>query len=84
LGSFAAQYGRALERAGNNAEAIRWYQQAADQGNAAAQYSLGLMHEKGRGGLAKDDAEAIRWYKKAADQGNAAAQFKLTSLGRAE
>jgi TIR domain len=40
LGSFTAQYGRALERAGNNAEAIRWYQQAADQGNAAAQFKL--------------------------------------------
>jgi hypothetical protein len=40
LGSFAAQYGRALERAGNNAESIRWYQKAADQGNAAAQFKL--------------------------------------------
>ena len=50
--------------------------QAAEQGNAAAQFSLGLMYADGEG-VPKDDAEAVRWYRLAAEQGNAAAQFSL-------
>jgi hypothetical protein len=33
----------------NDAEAVRWYRRAADQGLANAQLALGLMYAKGRG-----------------------------------
>ena len=48
----------------------------AAQGDADAQYNLGVMYDEGRG-VAKDDAEAVRWYRKAADQGMASAQYNL-------
>ena len=59
------------------AQAVYWYRKAADQGNAAAQNSLGFMYVNGRGGLAQDDVQAVYWYRKAADQGNAEAQTNL-------
>ena len=46
------------------------------QGDATAQFNLGVMHADGRGVL-KDEAEAVRWYRLAADQGHAGAQFNL-------
>jgi TPR repeat protein len=60
-----------------DAEAVRWYRKAAEQGNAAGQTNLGWMYAEGRGGLAKDDGEAVRWYRKAAEQGDPEARSKL-------
>ena len=48
----------------------------ADQGDATAQYNLGLMYANGTG-VAKDEAEAVKWFRKAADQGIARAQHNL-------
>ncbi len=33
----------------NDAEAARWYRLAAEQGNAKAQYNLGIMYVNGEG-----------------------------------
>ena len=41
---------------------------AAEQGDAEAQYNLGVMYANGDG-LPEDDAEAVRWYRMAAEQG---------------
>ena len=49
-------------------EAAHLYKLAADQGEASAQYHLGVFYSTGRGGLAKDDREAARLYKLAADR----------------
>ena len=49
---------------------------SAEQGDADAQYNLGIMYVTGRG-VPQDDAEAVRWYLLAADQGHAVAQFNL-------
>jgi len=49
---------------------------AAERGNAAAQYNLGVMYEDGRG-VTRDDAQAAAWYRKAADQGDAVAKDNL-------
>jgi TPR repeat protein len=57
-------------------EAVKWYRKAAEQGDATAQYSLGLMYYNGKG-VPKDDVEAVKWYRKAAEQGDATAQFYL-------
>ena len=60
----------------NYVEAVKWYRLAADQGDAAAQTSLGAKYQKGRG-VPQSDAEALRWFRKAADQGDGGAQFNL-------
>lgn len=50
---------------GNNAEAINWYLKAANQGDAYAQFRVGLFYI-----FAKHDySEAIRVLRKSADQG---------------
>ena len=49
---------------------------AAEQGNADAQYSLGVMYDDGRG-VPQDGAEAVKWYRLAAEQGYSLAQFNL-------
>ncbi|MEX4489508.1 sel1 repeat family protein [Haemophilus influenzae] len=48
----------------------------AEQGNADAQFNLGLMYEEGRG-VKQDDFEAVKWFRKAAEQGDETAQFNL-------
>ena len=48
----------------------------AEQGNAEAQFSLGVAYDTGQG-VAQDSAEALRWYRLAADQGPTEAQFNL-------
>ena len=48
----------------------------AEQGNAEAQFSLGVAYDTGQG-VAQDSAEAARWYRLAADHGHAEAQFNL-------
>jgi TPR repeat protein len=60
----------------DDAEAVKWYRLAGEQGNASAQTNLGFMYDKGYG-VPKDDAEAVRWYRLAAEQGYASAQFNL-------
>jgi TPR repeat protein len=60
----------------NDAEAVRWYRLAAEQGYAPAQSNLGLMYANGDG-VSEDDVEAVRWYRLAAEQGNAPAQYNL-------
>lgn len=57
-------------------ETFEQAKKAAEQGDAIAQYNLGLHYVDGRG-VAKSDAEAVKWYRKAADQGNADGQFEL-------
>ncbi len=48
----------------------------ANQGNAKAQYDLGLMYELGMG-VKKDLNHAFVWYQKSADQDYAKAQYNL-------
>ncbi|MDT4846922.1 Sel1 repeat protein [compost metagenome] len=48
-------------------------QPLAEQGNAYAQYQLGLRYHSGSE-TPKDDGEAARWYRRAAEQGAAEAQ----------
>ena len=50
----------------------------ANEGDACAQYNLGLMYEYGRGVEFYEEAEeAVEWYQKAAEQGLADAQCDL-------
>ena len=60
----------------DDAEAVRWYRLAAEQGLASAQLNLGVMYANGEGVL-KDNAEAARWFRQAAEQGLTEAQYNL-------
>ena len=64
-------------------EAAKWYRKAAEQylkaaeqGNAEAQYSLGVCYLLGNG-VGIDRELAFEWFLKAAEQGNASAQYQL-------
>ncbi|MNY77232.1 Sel1 repeat protein [compost metagenome] len=52
---------------------------AAEQGNANAQFNLGLRYASGVG-VAKDLHKAAYWYRQAASQGHQAARKKLEAL----
>ena len=60
----------------NDAEAVRWWHKAAEQGLAGAQFNLGSMYDNGEA-VPEDNAEAMRWYHKAAEQRHAGAQSNL-------
>ena len=63
----------------NYSEAFKFCSVAAEQGNASAQYNLGLMYADGLG-VKQDYFKAVEWYQKAADQGQSDAQFNLGLL----
>jgi len=60
-------------------EDVKRLRKAAEQGDAFAQFNLGLQYEADWG-ITKNEAEAVKWYRKAAEQGNAAAQFGLGTM----
>ena len=62
--------------AGDYETAISEWKPLAEQGNASAQFNLGVMYKRGIGVL-QDYKEAVKWYTKAAEQGNANAQGNL-------
>ncbi|HIE65463.1 MAG: tetratricopeptide repeat protein [Nitrospira sp.] len=53
--------------------------QAAENGDAEAQYRLGLMYLNGEG-VSQDLRQAAKWYRKSAENGNPDAQFGLGVL----
>jgi TPR repeat protein len=55
------------------------YFKAAEQGDAVAQYNLGVLYHEGHG-VPQDDTQALAWWRKAAEQGDAAAQHNLGRL----
>ena len=57
-------------------KAVEWYEKAAAQGNAGAQYNLGVSYYNGQG-VGKDEKKAVEWYEKAAAQSDADAQYAL-------
>ena len=75
------------------AELLKWYRLAADQNNAFAQNSLGLMYEKGEG-VPQDIVRAHMWFNLSGAQGHGAGPEKSrpgrglndqgTDRGRAE
>ena len=68
--------GVAAYKAGDYATALAEWKPLAEQGDASAQYNLGLMYANGTG-VIEDDKEAAKWFRLAAEQGHAAAQYGL-------
>ena len=50
--------------------------QAAEQENAEAQYTLGVMYATGRG-VVEDERQTVEWFRRAAEQGHDYAQCNL-------
>lgn len=57
-------------------QSVERFREAAEQGLGDAQFSLGLMYEKGRG-VPQGYAQAAAWYRKATEQGHVDAQCHL-------
>jgi TPR repeat protein len=68
----------AYER-GDYAEAMRLLWPLAEQGDATAQFNLGLMYNDGQG-VPQDYAEAVRWHRLSAAQGHVGAQNNLGKM----
>jgi localization factor PodJL len=60
----------------NLPDAVRFLTQAAEKGQAVAQYRLGTLYERGQG-VPADGAKAAHWYEMAANQGNRKAMHNL-------
>ena len=69
-----AAYGR-----GEYANALREFRPLASQGDASAQFALGVMYRTGQG-VVQDYAEAAKWYRMAAEQGHSEAQVGLGGM----
>jgi len=68
---------RALEgQQVNLPDAVKFLTQAAEKGQAVAQYRLGTLYERGQG-VAADPAKAVHWYELSANQGNRKAMHNL-------
>lgn len=65
------RYEYGLGVAENKTEAFRFYEQAAEKNNAAAQYKLGQLYEN------ENPKDAFNFYKQAAENKHAMARFKL-------
>lgn len=61
-------------------EAAKWYAAAADQGDAPAAYSLGVLYETGLGSNAPDLERATEWHQLAARLGFRASEESLATL----
>ncbi|HKB96025.1 MAG TPA: hypothetical protein VKB94_04195 [Rhizomicrobium sp.] len=60
----------------NLQDAVKFLTQAAEKGQAVAQYRLGTLYERGQG-VPADTAKAVHWYEMAANQGNRKAMHNL-------
>ncbi len=60
----------------NLPDAVKFLSEAAEKGQAVAQYRLGTLYERGQG-VTADPAKAAHWYEMAANQGNRKAMHNL-------
>jgi uncharacterized protein len=66
----------AAAQRGDYSTALRLRRSLSEQGDAQAQFRLGIMYATGTG-VAQDRVEAVKWYRKAAEQGYPLAQLLL-------
>jgi len=77
----AAMYalGVESEEESGDAEAVRWYELAAERGHAESMQRLGDMYAQGRG-VPRDYVAAAAWYRRAVDHNSTAAVSSLATL----
>jgi len=66
-------------RTGDHTRALEGWRALADEGNALAQYNVGLLHYLGHG-TARSYAQALIWFHAAARQGLAASYLRLGGM----
>uniref|UniRef100_UPI003567E3EB tetratricopeptide repeat protein n=1 Tax=Sneathiella sp. TaxID=1964365 RepID=UPI003567E3EB len=71
--------GAEAAKKGDFATALREWKPLAEQGDADAQYNLGVMYYNGTG-VPQDYKQAVKWYTAAAEQGFANAQHNLALM----
>lgn len=78
FGAASADFKKGMEaaRKGDFPTALQEWTPLAEQGDAAAQYFLGVMHLNGQG-VAQDNEAAARLFRLSAEQGNANAQYNM-------
>ena len=64
---------------GDFTAALREWRPLAEEGDARAQYYLGIMYTNGEG-VPEDDRQAAYWFQKSARQGNSQSQYHLGIL----
>ena len=64
---------------GDYATALRLWRPLAEQGDAIAQFALGIVYANGQG-VPQDYAAAVLWFRMAAKQGDDRAQFNLGTM----
>jgi SH3-like domain-containing protein len=71
-------YNQALDAYNNNdyETALPIWRRLADEGNADAQYALGVAYLKGEG-VSRDLNESMKWFEQAGNSGNVQAMFNL-------
>ena len=73
------QKGHIVYKSGDYKTALQDWEPLAEQGDASAQYNLGLIYDTGTGVL-QDYKTAAKWYEFSAKQGNPDAQFNLGEM----
>lgn len=63
-----------------NIEALKWFQRAAEAGNAESQNILGVVYQRGDWGTKTDPQLAIQWFERAAKQGDHNALMNLGEI----
>ena len=71
--------GLVAAQSGDYATALKEWTPLAEQGNANAQYSLGIMYHNGEG-VIQDYKTAAKWYTRSAERGFAVAQYNLAKM----
>lgn len=71
--------GKAAYDRGDFDSAVEEFLPLGEQGNAKAQFALGVMYQFGKG-VSQNHPGAVRWYRLAAEQGHARAQYHLGEM----
>ena len=72
-------FGGQLVNSATRRQVVTTCNTAAQDGDASAQFDMGLMHELGLG-LKQDFNKAASWYKQGAEQGHSKAQNNLAAM----
>ncbi|CAI3929971.1 unnamed protein product [Commensalibacter papalotli (ex Botero et al. 2024)] len=60
----------------DDAQAAKWYEKVAEQGDRVSAFMIGMMYQQGLG-VAKNYKKAILWYNRAIERGSRKAKYNL-------
>jgi TPR repeat protein len=76
-------YGTGTGTEKNPEKVFEYFQKAADQGYAKAQYALGWMYNTGTG-TAQNPEKALEYFQKSADQGHIHSRIEIQKLSESK